>query len=40
MKYKGFTLWLTGLSGSGKTTIAQGVAERLRTQGRRCTNEG
>ncbi len=32
MKHTGFTLWLTGLSGSGKTTIAQGVAEWLRTQ--------
>ena len=26
----GFTLWLTGLSGAGKSTIAQAVAERLR----------
>jgi adenylylsulfate kinase len=26
----GFTLWLTGLSGAGKSTIAHAVAERLR----------
>ncbi|MBC9784389.1 adenylyl-sulfate kinase [Heliobacterium chlorum] len=29
----GFTLWLTGLSGSGKTTISKGVAEELRRRG-------
>lgn len=28
--HKGFTLWLTGLSGSGKTTIAKLVAQELR----------
>lgn len=30
---KGFTLWLTGLSGAGKSTIASAVAERLRADG-------
>ncbi len=30
----GFTLWLTGLSGSGKTTIAQGLAEEFAKRGR------
>jgi adenylyl-sulfate kinase len=30
---RGFTLWLTGLSGAGKSTIAGAVAERLRTEG-------
>ena len=29
----GFTLWLTGLSGAGKSTIAHAVAERLRADG-------
>lgn len=29
----GVTLWLTGLSGAGKTTIAQGVAEKMRSRG-------
>jgi len=29
----GFTLWLTGLSGAGKSTIANAVAERLRADG-------
>jgi len=28
--HNGFTLWLTGLSGSGKTTIAKLVAQELR----------
>lgn len=27
-------MWLTGLSGAGKTTIAQAVVKRLRSQGR------
>jgi adenylylsulfate kinase len=31
---RGATLWLTGLSGAGKTTIAVAVAERLRAAGR------
>jgi adenylyl-sulfate kinase len=30
---KGVTLWLTGLSGSGKTTIAIPLAEELRNRG-------
>ena len=29
----GFTLWLTGLSGAGKSTIANAVAARLRANG-------
>lgn len=29
----GMTLWFTGLSGAGKTTISRAVAEELRTQG-------
>src|ERR687897_1848483 len=32
---KGFTLWFTGLSGAGKTTISQIVAEELRERGSR-----
>lgn len=28
---KGFTLWLTGLSGSGKTTIARILAEKMKS---------
>ena len=30
----GGTLWLTGLSGAGKTTIADAVAQQLRAAGR------
>jgi len=30
---KGFTLWFTGLSGSGKTAIAKPVAQELRNRG-------
>src|SRR5438876_11780639 len=30
---RGFTLWLTGLSGSGKTTIARGLVAELKTRG-------
>ncbi len=30
---RGFTVWFTGLSGSGKTTVSQGVAEELRKRG-------
>ncbi len=33
MKSKGLILWLTGLSGSGKTTIARGVERELRERG-------
>jgi adenylylsulfate kinase len=32
-KQKGFTLWFTGLSGSGKTTIAREVERRLKAEG-------
>ncbi|MDQ3885508.1 MAG: adenylyl-sulfate kinase [Actinomycetota bacterium] len=31
---RGCTLWLTGLSGAGKTTIADAVAQQLRAAGR------
>jgi len=31
----GFTLWFTGLSGAGKSTIANAVVERLQALGRR-----
>ncbi|WP_410643351.1 adenylyl-sulfate kinase [Amycolatopsis sp. lyj-346] len=31
----GMTVWLTGLPSAGKSTIARGVAERLRARGRR-----
>jgi adenylylsulfate kinase len=30
---KGFTLWFTGLSGSGKSTISERVAQRLKKSG-------
>ena len=33
---KGRCLWMTGLSGSGKTTIASALAEELHGQGRLC----
>jgi adenylylsulfate kinase len=33
MDQKGVTVWFTGLSGSGKSTIADGVADRLRPLG-------
>lgn len=32
---RGFVVWLTGLSGAGKTTIAHALAERLRGAGYR-----
>jgi adenylyl-sulfate kinase len=32
---KGFTVWFTGLSGSGKTAIAKPLAEALRSRGLR-----
>jgi adenylyl-sulfate kinase len=31
MAHKGFVIWLTGLSGAGKSTIAQGLLARLQT---------
>jgi adenylyl-sulfate kinase len=31
--HKGFTLWFTGLSGAGKSTISERVFERLRESG-------
>ena len=33
LKQKGICLWLTGLSGSGKTSIAKAVAEKLHSKG-------
>ena len=33
MEHKGFTVWLTGLSGAGKSTIAEAVAAELRERG-------
>ncbi|NIT37372.1 MAG: adenylyl-sulfate kinase [candidate division Zixibacteria bacterium] len=35
MEEKGFTVWFTGLSGSGKTTASQLVAAELRRRGRK-----
>ncbi|MBW2147925.1 MAG: adenylyl-sulfate kinase [Deltaproteobacteria bacterium] len=35
MEQKGFTLWFTGLPGSGKTTVSQLVAHELRQRGLR-----
>ena len=35
MTHDGLTLWLTGLSGAGKSTIAERVAAELRHRGRR-----
>jgi adenylyl-sulfate kinase len=33
MKHQGFTLWFTGLSGAGKSTISSMLEERLRAAG-------
>ncbi len=33
MEHKGFTLWFTGLSGAGKTTVAVALAEKLKERG-------
>lgn len=33
MKQRGVTVWFTGLSGAGKTTISRAVAEALQSQG-------
>jgi adenylyl-sulfate kinase len=35
MQGRGFTVWFTGLSGAGKTTISKLVEEELRRRGRR-----
>lgn len=35
MEHQGITIWLTGLSGSGKSTIANRLARRLRRLGAR-----
>ncbi len=32
---RGVTIWFTGLSGAGKTTISQGVEQELRNRGRK-----
>jgi adenylyl-sulfate kinase len=32
---KGFTVWFTGLSGAGKTTLSAAVTEEIRARGRR-----
>jgi len=33
MEHKGVTIWFTGLSGAGKTTISHQVAEKLKEEG-------
>ena len=33
MKHRGVTIWLTGLSGAGKTTITQALEKELRSRG-------
>ncbi len=33
MRHEGFTLWFTGLSGAGKSTISERVHARLRASG-------
>jgi len=33
MEQQGFTLWFTGLSGAGKTTLAKGLEQELRRRG-------
>src|SRR3989337_185473 len=35
MSDRGFTIWLTGLSGAGKTTIAHRLERELRQRGRK-----
>ncbi|APW64200.1 putative bifunctional SAT/APS kinase [Paludisphaera borealis] len=34
---QGLTIWFTGLSGSGKSTVAQALVERLAEYGRNCS---
>lgn len=34
---QGLTIWFTGLSGSGKSTVAHGLVERLAEYGRNCS---
>ncbi len=33
MQHKGFTLWFTGLSGAGKSTISEKIYKRLKNEG-------
>ncbi len=33
MEHQGFTLWFTGLSGAGKTTVSRIIADELRARG-------
>src|SRR5919107_5313693 len=33
--HKGFTLWFTGLSGAGKSTVSERIYERLKSAGAR-----
>lgn len=33
MQHKGFTLWFTGLSGAGKSTISERIFDRLKSAG-------
>jgi adenylylsulfate kinase len=33
MKQRGVTIWFTGLSGAGKTTITKAIAEKLHSEG-------
>lgn len=33
MRQRGVTVWFTGLSGAGKSTIAQALAEKLKSEG-------
>lgn len=35
---QGLTIWFTGLSGSGKSTVAHGLVERLAEYGRNCSS--
>ncbi len=38
LRQRGRVVWLTGLSGSGKSTIARGLMDRLLAEGRPCTH--